>query len=279
MNTPILFIIFNRPDNTKRVFDQIRLVKPIQLFVSADGPRKDKPNEDKICQQVREIIKQVDWECEVKTLFSDVNLGCKNACVKAINWFFDNVDAGIILEDDCLPDQSFFPFCEELLIKYKDNTHIMNICGTNYIKNRVKTVSDSYFFIDQHCKVDVMGPSVWGWASWKRAWLLFDVNLKIYKDIQNKKYYQDIYKLHKEFPIFIQALDLIIDGKLDAWDCQWNFAKYINHGLSIIPSVNLITNIGFDGTGVLFNKKHSNIYSLQSFPMRFPLKHPRINYV
>ncbi|MFH1427813.1 MAG: nucleotide-diphospho-sugar transferase, partial [Patescibacteria group bacterium] len=167
-NTPILFLIFNRPETTQRVFDKIKIIKPRHLFVAADGPREGK-NESEKCQAVRDIIKQIDWDCKVNTLFRDKNLGCKLAVSSAIDWFFDNVEEGIILEDDCLPDPSFFKFCQELLVKYREDSNVMCISGDNFNPN-LYNGSDSYFF----SKV----ASIWGWASWRRAWKYYDIEMK-----------------------------------------------------------------------------------------------------
>ena len=125
--TPVLFLIFNRPDTTRQVFNEIRKAQPAQLFVAADGPRKDRDSDFELCKKTREIVRQVDWDCEVFTRFQEENLGCKRAVSSAIDWFFSNVEEGIILEDDCVPDQSFFPFCQELLEKYRHDERIMMI--------------------------------------------------------------------------------------------------------------------------------------------------------
>ena len=129
---PVLFLIFNRPDTTQQVFDEIRKARPEQLYVAADGPRKDQSADYELCKKTRDIIQQVDWDCKVFTCFRDENLGCKRSVSSAIDWFFSHVEEGIILEDDCVPDQSFFPFCQELLEKYRDDTRIMMISGNNF---------------------------------------------------------------------------------------------------------------------------------------------------
>ena len=136
LTSRILFLIFNRPDTTQRVFNEIRRVKPTKLFVAADGPRKNKEGETERCQAARDIINQVDWDCDLHKLFRDKNLGCKMAVSSAINWFFENVEEGIILEDDCLPHPTFFRFCQELLGKYRDDERVMVISGDNFLFGR-----------------------------------------------------------------------------------------------------------------------------------------------
>ena len=160
MTPAVLFIIFNRPETTQRVFDAIRLAKPTRLYIAADGPRENKTGEKELCEQARKIAQNVDWDCEVKTLFQKENLGCGKAVSHAISWFFENEDMGIILEDDCLPHQSFFKYCEELLEKYKNNDRIGIISGNNFQKKR-KIGSFSYYFSDI--------VNIWGWATWARS--------------------------------------------------------------------------------------------------------------
>ena len=162
---PILFLIFNRPQLTARVFAAIREAQPSQLYVAADGPRSNRPGEADLCEQARRVINGVDWPCEVKTLYRQENLGCRQAVSSAITWFFDNVEAGVVLEDDCLPIESFFRFCSELLIRYRDDTRIGMISGNNH-GFRIYDDSLSYSF-SKH-------GAIWGWASWRRAWRLYD---------------------------------------------------------------------------------------------------------
>lgn len=165
LSTPVLLIIFKRPDTTRQVLQAIRQVKPRQLFVAADGPRPDHPDEAEKCHQTRAVIEEVDWKCEVQTLFQQRNLGCGpgpvTGPVTAITWFFHNVEQGIILEDDCLPDLSFFRFCEELLDRYRYTEQIMHISGNNFLYGRKRGSASYYFSKYTH---------VWGWATWRRAW-------------------------------------------------------------------------------------------------------------
>lgn len=175
LNVPVLLLIFNRPDTTQRVFHEIRGASPLQLFISADGPRENKPGEFEKCQITRDIVRQVDWDCEVYTNFRDKNLGCKIAVSSAIDWFFENVEEGIILEDDCLPSFSFFRFCEELLEKYRDDERIMQIGGTNLLSEWQRS-DDSYYFSKYG--------AIWGWATWRRAWQYYDVNMKLWPEVK-----------------------------------------------------------------------------------------------
>lgn len=244
MKKPVLFIIFNRPDTAQLVFDEIRKAKPSKLYVSADGPRKDKEGEIEKCQNARDIIKQVDWECEVRTLFHEKNLGCKYGPNSAIDWLFENEEDGIILEDDCVPDQSFFEFSEKMLDFYKNDERVMMICGTNYMID-TGDYDCSYFFSNYY--------PVWGWATWKRAWKYSDIDMKRWYDFKTSKQLEWIFSDKKIVAYYNDMFKLICNG-FDGWDVQWWFACIFQHGLSIIPTKNLINNIGLVGT-------HSNTQS------------------
>lgn len=234
--TPVLFLVFNRPDCTAKVFEALRLHKPKKLFIAADGFRLNKEGEKELCDEVRQIVVNIDWECELRTLFRDNNLGCGKAVSSAINWFFEFVEEGIILEDDCLPSQSFFKYCSELLEKYKYNEDIYTISGNNF---HGKSWSDDSYYFSAYSHI-------WGWATWKRAWAKYDFNLHSMNDAQlyenlkhyfNRKlivnYWFSNYKSMKYNPI-------------DTWDYQWMFLVWYNKGVNILPNINLVQNIGFD---------------------------------
>jgi len=235
LNTPVLFLIFNRPDVTEKVFEVIRQAQPKKLFVAADGAREDRLGEKEKCIQTRKIIEKVDWDCEVKTLFREENLGCRNAVSSAIDWFFEHVEEGIILEDDCVPSQSFFTYCQELLDYYRHDTRIMMISGDSFIDPKHIKKESYYFSPIQFC---------WGWASWKRAWKDFDVEMKNYSELENgikntfkKKYQQDYW---------LDILTKVKTGKINSWAYIWTFTIFAQKGFCITPVKNLVTNIGFD---------------------------------
>lgn len=251
LETPILFLVFNRLDTAKKVFAEIRKAKPKQLFIASDGPREDKIQEKEIVEKIRKyLLKNINWKCEVKTLFRNKNLGCKYAVSGAIDWFFENVDQGIILEDDCLPSQSFFIFCQKMLRRYKDDKRIMHISGTNV--EGVSKTKKNYFF--SNCF------NVWGWATWRRAWKNYDVEMRNWKQIRfSKKFFdittgQRIFNRLKSWRLY----NLTYNGNIDTWDYQWDFLCLIKFGLAIIPQKNLITNIGFT------NGTHTTNYSKKS---------------
>ena len=262
--TPILLLVFNRPQETQNVFNQIKKIKPQQLFIAADGPRKNKIGEDKLCNQVKQIFKEIDWECKVTTLYNNDNLGCKLAVSSAIKWFFQQVDYGIVLEDDCLPDLSFFEYCEELLIKYKEDQRIGIITGRN--ENFVFKDSRSYDFST--------AGSIWGWASWKRVMDLYDVNnVDLLSDFKYNIYQATLDNFEKRR--LYHQLKWTLNGQLNTWDYQFHSMLKLNSFQYIIPAKNLIKNIGFTNQAThttSLNDKRANA-SLVS--LAFPLQHPK----
>jgi len=263
--TPVLFLIFNRPDHTRRVFDAIRQAKPSRLFIAADGPRHDRPGERERCEEVRRIATTVDWDCEVVTLFRVENLGCKRAVSSAIDWFFAHVEEGIVLEDDCLPSQSFFSYCQELLSHYRSDARIMQICGSNLL-NEPGRSGHSYFFSNY-------GP-VWGWASWRRAWQHYDVEMKLWPDIKAKGLHEYFCQGPEEAKYRLELYDRVHSGEIDTWDYQWGFAKMINGGLSITPSSNMVSNIGF-GIDSTHTSAACVFSDMDVTDLAMPLNHPQ----
>lgn len=261
---PVLFLVFNRINSTIKVFKEIKKVKPEQLFISCDGPRTKK--EKKKTDAVRKyILENINWKCEVKTLFRDENLGCKYAVAGAIDWFFKNVDNGIILEDDCLPSRDFFKFCEEMLSKFKDDKRIMQISGTNIeTKSQIK---ESYFF-SRSC-------NIWGWATWRRAWQMYDKKMKLWPKFkkENLMDYFDYDLMNKLNSAKI--FESTFNKKIDTWDYQWDFACKINNAVSIVPRVNLITNIGF-GENATHTGDYNSSKSLKKIKLKFPLNNSLI---
>lgn len=265
INTPVAFLIFNRPDTTERVFREIAKAKPRKLLVVADGARPDRAGEAEKCASARDIIERVDWDCEVLKNYSDVNLGCKKRVSSGIDWVFDIVEEAIILEDDCLPSPSFFPFCEELLERYRHDSRVMQVSGSNYID---EGTDESYFF-------SKYGP-IWGWASWKRAWKLYDADMKLWPKIKKTRLHYDFCFNENEIAAREEIFDSVFNGNIDTWDFQWVFAKLINNGLSITPQKNLITNIGFGAEATHTKSKDDVRGLLKRNELDFPLSHPDV---
>lgn len=235
LSPPVAFIIFNRPDLTKIVFDEIRKAQPEKLFVIADGART--PEEWKKCQAAREVIKQVDWECAVFYNYSDVNLGCRERISSGITWVFEQVEEAMILEDDCVPAPSFFYFCQTLLDYYRHDERIMVISGDNFQDGISRTQYSYYFSRYNHC---------WGWATWKRAWQHYDFNKDKWLEFKQENLLGQLFEELTEMRYWQQIFDrLFLEGQPDSWAYAWTFSCWAQSGLSILPNQNLVSNIGF----------------------------------
>ncbi len=257
-NTPVLFLVWIRPELAEKVFSQIRKAKPKRLYVAIDGPRNE---DDKILiEKTLDVIK-VDWDCDVKYLKRDKNLGCKVAVAEAITWFFENEEMGIVLEDDCYPDLSFFPYCENLLNKYKDDTRIMSIGGYGGYSPNAKY---SYDFSKTF--------GVWGWASWRRAWKYFDIDMSDFKLFEQEK------AINRYVINVFDRVNLEHQFKLHAshcqntWDWIWAYNIYTQNALCIIPSVGMIENIGLYSDAATHDSEIKS--SMSAHAMAFPLRHP-----
>lgn len=267
LETPILFLVFNRQDTSEKVFKTIRESKPSKLYIASDGARESKKNEKQTVEMIRKmIVDGVDWECEVKTLFRDNNLGCKYAVSSAIDWFFENEEMGIILEDDCLPSLSFFWFCQELLILYKNDLRIWHITGNNLNPTWRRDNSSSYYFGSVYA-------SIWGWATWRDRWKHYDVEMKDYSTFIAKGHIVDIADGGNSIKERAGELSRISKG-FDTWDYQWTFARWKNSGMSINPSINMIQNIGFGEDAAHTINVNDNRANMEFGDIEFPLKHP-----
>lgn len=262
----VLLIVFNRLDTTKRVFESIRAAQPKKLYVAADGPRIEIPGEAQLCKDVREIVRDIDWDCELHTFFHEENLGCGVAPAKAISWFFDHVESGIILEDDCVPNDSFFHFCDVLLQRYKDDEGIMHISGNNFSFKR-PIGKESYFFNYFF--------TAWGWATWRRAWKKYDFNITFLDKFLSSGGLAKIATSKKQYKYWQAIFEEVRNGKRkDIWDYQWILCCWYYNAFAISPSVNLVTNIGFDqnATHTFFESKVSYVKSCDLLE----IKHPEI---
>ncbi len=255
LKTPILFLIFNRPDTTQRVFEQIALQKPLKLYIAADGARESKTGEFDLCETTRKIVETITWPCEVKKLFREENLGCKIAISSAINWFFEQEEEGIILEDDCLPHPDFFNFCEAMLDRYRTNDKVMHISGNNFQEGLRHGESSYYFSSYAH---------IWGWATWKSAWKKYSLLLnpeeanalidKRFKHFLERKYWR-------------MVVAKLQSGEFNTWDYQWTMALWKYEGLAIIPNINLISNIGFGEASTHLQDKNHRFSNMEAQPL------------
>ena len=263
MNTPILIITFNRPDFLKIVISVLEKIKPKKIYFKIDGPRQGNKNDEEQILKTKKIINQIQWKCKKFIFQSKKNLGSRDNPIKGINWLFSLEKKGIILEDDCIPDKSFFKYCEELLDKYENNKNVGMISGRNNLEKT--NIKSSYYF--------TFG-NTWGWATWRRAWRFNDVKLKNWN---NKKLKKNFFKNLKSYPIFLQILNdrcnKIKNNKINsAWDYQWFFSIISRNMIGIIPRVNLVKNLGFDERST-HTKNNKKLYLIKSYKINFPLKH------
>ncbi len=231
---PVLMLVFNRPAETQRVFDAVKAAKPSRLYVAADGARAHKATDKELSNQTRAIFKQINWPCELKTLYREQNLGCGPAVSAAITWFFEQEEMGIILEDDCLPAPDFFGFCETMLNYYKNDEQVMQVCGSNFQRGIVR--GDASYYFSMHS-------FIWGWATWRRAWKYYDFNLH---NIETDKALNlDYYTSNKGLKRYWKQTFLYSKKHVfNTWDYQWGLTILKHKGCSLVPNVNLITNIG-----------------------------------
>jgi len=265
MKKPVAFIIFNRPDTTAIVFEEIRKYSPKQLFVIADGPRASKEGEAQLCADTRALI-QVDWDCDVTYIYSDENQGCKKRISSGLDEVFSYVEDAIILEDDCLPHTDFFSFCEELLEYYREEEKVMTIAGNNFQLPSFQ-IDESYYFS--------VYPECWGWATWKRAWEKIDISLGKWSKYKESNEFDEIYYdvFVKEF--WEKTFDDVATGLIDSWAYPWVFTSFINKGYTILPKKNLVSNIGFSKEATHTKEYNDLLAELPVYPIDYPLIHPK----
>jgi hypothetical protein len=263
--TPVALFVFRRPDTTRRVFETIAQIRPARLLLIADGARPGNPGEAEACQQVREIVSQVDWPCEVSTNFAESNLGCQERMISGLNWTFSLVEEAIILEDDCLPDASFFPFCRDLLNRYRGDSRIAYISGTNLVGKHLKT--DASYFFSQ------IG-GIWGWATWRSDWQRYDRHLRDWPSVKSENLLSEIFDQPKAVAYWTGIFDAMHGNKgPNTWDYQWLFTCLKNNSLIAVPSVNLVANIGF-GMGATHTVGADSRLMPSVAAIEFPLRHP-----
>lgn len=266
MDLPLLLLIFNRPETTRHVINALRSVRPRYLFVAADGPRVSNHNDIENTKLAREIATRIDWPCEVKTLFREENMGCRRAVSSAIDWFFDQVEEGIILEDDCVPSPSFFTYAEELLDRYRYDHRVM-VIGAQHFHGMSTPSPYSYLFSGRiYC---------WGWGSWRRAWRHYDRDMCLWPALRESNWLLGVGIGSQQFQRYWNNIfDRAYAGEIDSWAYRWAFSCWVQSGLTIVPAVNLVTNIGFGANATHTTRGNKATESLQLEIMKFPLVHP-----
>lgn len=266
LNTAVVFCVFNRPDTTKLVWEAIRQAQPRKLLIVADGPRSGKTGEAERCEAVRHIVARPDWPCDVLRLYADANLGCRQRMASGITWAFQQVEEAIVLEDDCLPEPTFFRFCTELLEYYRNETRIMAISGDCF--QPANTSQHSYYFS--------IFPHIWGWATWRRAWERYDLNMREWPNLRKSGWLKKLLGTPKAFTYWKRVFDIAAAGKINTWDVQWVFSCWRHNGLAVLPRTNLVRNIGFGAHATHTPAEDGFHCSRPSFPMPFPLRHPTV---
>lgn len=267
-SVPILFLIFNRPKTTKRTLETIRQIRPSRIYIAADGPRSTIISDFHACAETREIATTIDWDCDVHTLFREDNQGCRQGVSGAIDWFFKQEQEGIILEDDCVPDRSFYRYCRILLEKYRHDERIMSISGNNFLQGWRRSNNSYYYSRYAHC---------WGWATWRRAWNHYDADLTLWPEFKQHVYLKDVEPNSFFFQRYWTTIfDRCASNQIDSWAYIWMFSCWAANGLTCLPSENLVSNIGFGQDGTHTTNHQAAFANLPTSSMKFPLVQPNI---
>ncbi len=265
-STPVVLIVFNRPEMTQRTLAAISKVKPQKLYVIADGPRTAYPDDHEKCQVTRAVIDTIDWKCHVFKNYADQNLGCQQRIYSGLNWVFDKVESAIIIEDDCLPDPSFFQFCDELLTRYKNDERIAAISGNNFQFGR-NDIDDSYYFSRY--------PHCWGWATWSRAWRHCDITMKSWPEMKRQSMLASVFNSPGAIRYWSSKFQDTYEKRMDSWSFPWTLSCWLQSGLTILPNVNLVANIGFGPEGTHHHSSKTPFCNVPVISMKFPLRHPK----
>lgn len=266
LQTAVVFIVFNRPEMTRISFASIRQARPPRLFIIADGPRHDVPRDIALCQTVREIVEKPDWPCEVRYIYSEENLGCMKRISSGLDEVFSLVTEAIIVEDDCLPDPTFFRYCEELLERYRFNEGVGSVSGDNFQSSGWKTEYSYYFSRFPHC---------WGWATWQRAWKRCDMGMERWPVLRESGLLTHLFPAKKDRCYWEKMFDDTFAERLDSWAFRWTLSCWADGMLTALPAKNMVTNFGFDESGTNNRCKDSSA-SIPSHAMLFPLSHPPV---
>lgn len=261
---PILILVFNRPKKFEKVIKSLKVIKPKKIFIFANGPRDGFIKDVKLCEDTRDLIKKINWKCKIYTNFQHKNLGLNLGVYTGISWFFKNVNFGIVLEDDCIPNSSFFKYVYVLKKKFTNNKSVGIISGNNFISNKSKY---DYFY--------TKWPFTWGWATWSRNWKNFDYNLKYWKKFRESEDWKKLNEDFNQYKTFTHIFNFSLNKKkidLISWDYRWMLHLWFNKFINIIPRCNLVKNIGFDSEATHTFIKNHNL-KLNTKKIKFPLKH------
>ena len=236
LKTPVAYIIFNRPRHTRETFAAIRAQRPETLLIIADGPREGHPTDAERCRETREIVEQIDWPCRVLQNYAQQNMGCKKRVSSGLDWVFEQVERAIIIEDDCLPNDDFFVFCDTLLDRYEHDERVWVVTGNNFQRGQKRGDAAYYFSKYNHC---------WGWATWRRAWQHYRVDMPFWPEWGTTADWRHKSLDSVERKVWSGFLDRVKNGEIDTWDYQWTACAWYYGGLTATPNANLVTNLGF----------------------------------
>ncbi|HIK55280.1 MAG TPA: glycosyltransferase family 2 protein [Synechococcales cyanobacterium M55_K2018_004] len=265
MQTPIALIIFKRPSTTEKVFQVIRQAQPTKLFVIANAPREGNEEEAIQCEQARAIVERVDWDCQVFKRYSPTHNPVGKQIAGGIDWVFEQVEEAIFIEDDCLLHPTFFPFCEAMLDRYRNDTRIFSVSAQNTQMGHRRTEYSYYF--SRYARL-------WGWASWRRAWHYYDYSMKYWPEVQRTGLLHNILEDSRSVQYWTDLFDRTYRGEIQTWDYQWTLSYWLQSGLSIVPEVNLVNHIGFGPDASHLQTLHTKTAAMPMAAMEFPLKHP-----
>lgn len=265
-DTAVLLLVFRRPESTRRMFESVRRARPSRLYVAADGPRKDRSGEAALCEEARRVATSADWPCTVRTLFREENLGCRVGVSTALDWFFEHESEGIVLEDDCVASDSFFPFCAELLERFRDDERVMSISGDNFQRGRSVTKYSYYFSRYMHC---------WGWATWRRAWRLYDRDMTLWPALRNSGGLSAWSDGDESFlRYWTEIFDAAAAGNIDSWAYRFLFTCWSHSGLTILPESNLVCNVGVGEDATHTSGADNRLLGIAAEEVTIPLVHP-----
>jgi hypothetical protein len=267
VRAPVALLIFNRPELTRRVFAAVAAARPSRLLVVADGPRSGREDDVRRCADARAVVDRVDWPCEVLTNFADRNMGCGMRVSRGLEWVFQQVDEAIVLEDDCLPDSSFFAYCDELLERYRDDQRIMHISGDQFISS--DDVNPFSYSFSRY-------PLSWGWATWRRAFRHYDFGIRLWPELRETRWLMNVLGDETAVSHWRTIFDRTLSqpDQVNTWDFQWVFACWVQSGLSILPRANLVSNIGYGADATHTKNEADRRANLHRRELRVPLEHP-----
>jgi hypothetical protein len=264
LEIPVLIITFNRPDVTRVVLDRILEMNPPKLYFFNDAPRPGNENDEIKCREIREMAKSLSFSGELVTRFEPQNLGCKLGESTAMGWLFENEEMGIVIEDDILPSPDFFFYCQEMLHKYKDDPRVFSITGCNLVNEWKSDINDYHF---------ALFGSFWGWAGWQRVWKMYDVTMKAWNDPEVKRLAMNLLPFNEYKDLRTKEFDALVNGRANTWDFQFCLLHYLNHAMSVVPSRNMITNIGIQHSDAVHMVGESPFSDLRHHPVKLPMKH------